>query len=71
MWLFNKEEEEQTLKKRVFELEDSVREHRREITGLYMDIKDLRDKVLRKIQYKKEVKEEETKDIYSGMLLKE
>ncbi len=67
-----KENVPETFEKRLSKLESEVKSHSSDIFSLFMDQKMLRDKVLRKIQFKREEEQEEKpKDLYNGMLLKE
>lgn len=70
---FTKENEPQTSKKRLLELEERVSKLESDILSVTLDQKTLRDKVLRKIQNKisKTEEEEKPKDLYNGMLLAE
>ena len=64
----------ETYEKRLNNLETELKLVIREQTALTLDMKMLRDKVLRKIQFKKSDEEEEEtniKDPYKGILLPE
>ncbi len=67
---FTKENVSDTLKKRISELEQRVNKLDNDYLAIIMEQKMLRDKVLRKIQFKTEPTEE-PKDLYNGMFLKE
>ncbi len=76
MWIFNKkktEKDPETLLERVSRLEKRITRVEAENLDLMTAISILRDKVLRKIQFKnpKEEPEAESKDIYKGMLIAE
>lgn len=59
-----------TLRKRILDLEDMLTSIQNKVKSLELDQDDLRNKVLRKIQFKKEKEEEEKpKDIYGGMFI--
>ncbi len=72
MWFKRQENVSANLIKRVSEHEAELAQLRSHLLGVEMDIKSLRDKVLRKIQNKKpEEEEEKGKDLYNGMLIPE
>lgn len=69
LWFTKKDKDvEQTLRIRVSELETQCFQLERKIIELQVDQKFLRDKVLRKIQFKKE-ESDTPQDIYKGMLI--
>jgi len=59
------------LRKRIQDLEDLHTNTLRIVKSMELDIEDMRNKVLRKIQFKKEKEEEQEKpkDLYNGMLI--
>lgn len=73
MFFFKKKEENlpETSLERLKRLDSKVVRLEAEVLELYTAIDIIRNKVLRKIQFKKEPeKEEKDKDLYSGVLLK-
>jgi len=69
LWFTKKEENvSQSLIKRVVELENRVLSLESQILSVQMDQKVIRDKVLRKIQFKKD-ESDTPQDIYKGMLI--
>jgi len=75
MWFWQKEKPDISLSKRVETCEKAILELKTKVFGLEMDNAMLRDKVLRKIQFKKEQETAESggesKDIYNGVLIRE
>lgn len=69
LW-FKKENEEITLLERVKKLEAKVARQDNEILDLVTATDIIRNKVLRKIQFKK-IEKEDSKEPYNGMLLPE
>jgi len=63
---------DKTLQQRLNELESRILKIESDILSVTIDQKMIRDKVLRKIQFKKEEEtEQKPKDLYNGMLLTE
>lgn len=70
MWFKRQENISATLIERVSKQETEISLLKSSVVALEMDMKTMRDKVLRKIQGKKDVEDEEKpKDRYSGMLI--
>lgn len=65
---------DKTLQKRIEELENRTTKLESDFLAVLLDQKVLRDKVLRKIQFKREPEteqeEEKPKDLYNGMLIR-
>ncbi len=72
MWFKRKEIDIETFNKRLISVENAIIKLNSEILGVTVDQKLIRDKVLRKIQFKKEPEEEEERlDPYKGVLVPE
>jgi hypothetical protein len=74
MWLFKEKTDLKTYEERIKTLELKVFKLESEVLSTILDQKIMRDKVLRKIQFKRpeeeEEKTEESKDLYNGVLVK-
>ena len=70
MWFHTKQNDDLTLTKRIAKVESRLTSIEAEILDLATAINIIRNKVLKKIQFKNPEKEEESEDLYNGMLLK-